>query len=89
MTTAKPMTAIEFMETFERKVEQYGDEFFFQGARDLLGNLRNWGLEQEQQSVDQFLCECLIHTKKNPYYPPNIDDVRAKLQQILGFGSSG
>jgi hypothetical protein len=87
MTTNTPLTPQEFMNRFELHVQSYGAEFFFAGARELLGDLRGWGLEINQGSIDYFLSECLKSTKKEPLNPPEIDFVRNRLRAILGLES--
>jgi len=87
MTTQKPMTAKEFMHDFEQQVQNHGANFFFNGCRELLTNLRGWGLEQNQDSVDLFLCDCLQLTRDDPLNPPSIDDVRKGLKAILSLDS--
>lgn len=77
------MTANEFMNNFEYIVQQYGDDFFFKGARELLSGLRTWGLEKNQHSVDNFIRDCLLYTRENPHNPPSIDFVRDELIKIL------
>lgn len=40
MTTNKSLTPQQFIDLFENHVQNYGNEFFFNGARELLSKLR-------------------------------------------------
>jgi hypothetical protein len=88
MTTDRLSTAKEFMDFFESQVQIYGDEFFNNGARELLNNLRACELEKNHDAVDQFLVKCLLSTRDTPNDPPDISFVRNQLRSILGLVSA-
>ena len=87
MTVNKPLATEQFMNLFEKAVQNDGKEFFFRGARELIVNLKDWGLENNQDAVIKFLIECLILTRNQPYNPPDINYVKNQIRSIVGLDS--
>jgi hypothetical protein len=87
MTTNKPLTTEQFIDLFEKAVQSYENEFFFRGARELIANLKGWGLEKNQDSVINFLNQCLILNRNQSSNSPDINDVRNQIRSILGLDS--
>ena len=82
------MTPEQFIQRFDfyADLDHTGQsEFFFQGCRNLLSEVRGWGITYKAEDINYFLTHSLRNLRQTLDKVPDLEDFRNELMNILAL----